>query len=367
VPAGPALANPPGIEGVATKQDLARFVKSVIQDDAGLLDPNVVNGLPGYLSQITAQIPKSLVDVKGDLLVGTADNTVARKAAGADGSVLSPKAANSDGLEWTNAIGPANRKLLVGDVVGFDGYPGIMNSGLAVDAQHYALIQDGSGTTYINAPTGQSIVFRINNAGGGGGNEFFKVDGSGATLMNRRVPIDYGLVTALPTANPTPQNADRCTFTDSLTVPTYAWHLTYDASQTAGNRWLCVGGSPIAAYSNTAVTTASTTYATPTGGQITLTLPLAGDYDIWGTATLDHGTAAAQIAWSYAVGALAASDDWCALSRSNTAIYETFATTPYRHTGRSASDSVAEKVKTNVGTLNIRSPRSLRAMPVRVG
>jgi hypothetical protein len=168
------LPEPPGIEGVTTKQDLARFVKSVIQDDAGLLDPNVVNGLPGYLSQIAAQIPKSLVDAKGDLLVGTADNTVARKAAGADGSVLAPKAANADGLEWTNSIGPANRKLLVGDVIGLDNFAGVINGALGSDIAKYALLQDNVGTTYINAATGGGIVLRINNAGGGGANEYLQ-------------------------------------------------------------------------------------------------------------------------------------------------------------------------------------------------
>jgi hypothetical protein len=45
-------------------------------------------------------IPKSLVDAKGDLLVGTADNTVARKAAGTDGYYLSALSSESDGLKY---------------------------------------------------------------------------------------------------------------------------------------------------------------------------------------------------------------------------------------------------------------------------
>ncbi len=56
----------------------------------------------------TGAIPKSLVDVKGDLIAATADNTVARKAAGADGTFLRPKAANSDGLEWYDHEGAAD-------------------------------------------------------------------------------------------------------------------------------------------------------------------------------------------------------------------------------------------------------------------
>lgn len=45
-------------------------------------------------------VPKSLVDAKGDLLVGTADNTIARKAVGADGSRLIADSSQSDGLDW---------------------------------------------------------------------------------------------------------------------------------------------------------------------------------------------------------------------------------------------------------------------------
>jgi hypothetical protein len=45
-------------------------------------------------------VPKSLVDAKGDLLVGTADNTVARKVAGIDGQVLVADSAQADGLRW---------------------------------------------------------------------------------------------------------------------------------------------------------------------------------------------------------------------------------------------------------------------------
>lgn len=48
-----------------------------------------------------AAIAKALVDAKGDLIVATAADTVARKAVGAtDGMTLRVKSANSDGLEY---------------------------------------------------------------------------------------------------------------------------------------------------------------------------------------------------------------------------------------------------------------------------
>src|SRR5262245_41823178 len=45
----------------------------------------------------------TLVDAKGDLIVGTADDTVARKAAGTDGAILMADSSTSDGLRWNEA------------------------------------------------------------------------------------------------------------------------------------------------------------------------------------------------------------------------------------------------------------------------
>lgn len=42
----------------------------------------------------------SLIDAKGDLIVGTADNTPARKAVGANGTVLTADSTTADGVSW---------------------------------------------------------------------------------------------------------------------------------------------------------------------------------------------------------------------------------------------------------------------------
>lgn len=49
-------------------------------------------------------VAKSLVDAKGDLFVGTADDTVARKAAGSNGKFLSAQSGQSDGLLWDDPV-----------------------------------------------------------------------------------------------------------------------------------------------------------------------------------------------------------------------------------------------------------------------
>lgn len=52
-----------------------------------------------------AAIPSGLVDAKGDLIVGTADNTVARLAGGTDGHVLTRDSAQATGVKWAAAEG----------------------------------------------------------------------------------------------------------------------------------------------------------------------------------------------------------------------------------------------------------------------
>jgi hypothetical protein len=47
-----------------------------------------------------AQIPKSLVDAKGDLIAATADNTPARLAVGTNGQVLTANSSATAGVEW---------------------------------------------------------------------------------------------------------------------------------------------------------------------------------------------------------------------------------------------------------------------------
>lgn len=47
-------------------------------------------------------IPESLIDAKGDLIVGASDNVAARLGVGTDGQVLTAHAASTDGIEWAD-------------------------------------------------------------------------------------------------------------------------------------------------------------------------------------------------------------------------------------------------------------------------
>jgi hypothetical protein len=63
-----------------------------------LSGPTGIQGEPG-----TDGIPETLIDAKGDLVAGTANDTAARLAVGTDGFVLTADSAETTGLKWAVA------------------------------------------------------------------------------------------------------------------------------------------------------------------------------------------------------------------------------------------------------------------------
>lgn len=59
-----------------------------------------VNSLQGA----TDPISKGIVNAKGDLIVGTADNTIDRLQIGVDNSIATANSSTDTGIEWTNLI-----------------------------------------------------------------------------------------------------------------------------------------------------------------------------------------------------------------------------------------------------------------------
>lgn len=59
----------------------------------------------------TEAIHATIADAKGDLIAGTAADTVARLAVGANKKLLVANSAQTTGLEWTDAIEPATVKI----------------------------------------------------------------------------------------------------------------------------------------------------------------------------------------------------------------------------------------------------------------
>jgi hypothetical protein len=67
---------------------------------------------------VAANTVFNLVDAKGDLLVGTADNVLARQAVGTDGQLLQANSAETSGLQWfTPTYAPSASPTFTGTVV----------------------------------------------------------------------------------------------------------------------------------------------------------------------------------------------------------------------------------------------------------
>ena len=97
-----------------------------------------------------AQVQLSTIDAKGDLLVGTANDTVTRLPAGADGLVLATSSSQASGLRWH--ANPTVAVVVLDDV-----------ASVALDAsagKTFRLIATGNRTIAIptNPTTGRGIV-----------------------------------------------------------------------------------------------------------------------------------------------------------------------------------------------------------------
>lgn len=67
-----------------------------------------------YSSLPSTAISSTTVDAKGDLIVGSADDTVARLAVGTNGFVLTADSATATGVKWAASSGGFNAFLLMG-------------------------------------------------------------------------------------------------------------------------------------------------------------------------------------------------------------------------------------------------------------
>lgn len=96
-------------------------------------------------------LPATIVDTKGDLIVGTAADTAARLAVGTDGQVLTADAASSGGIKWAAGGGGSPARVggsyQVGDIdsaaVGSLLTPGVVTGATLSNHTGDALVSDG--------------------------------------------------------------------------------------------------------------------------------------------------------------------------------------------------------------------------------
>ena len=83
---------------------------------ANLISPSIARTISDIQDSIaavdiTAAVRKVDFDAKGDLIAGTAADTIGRLPVGSNGYVLSPNSATSTGLEWSNSLTSLNITL----------------------------------------------------------------------------------------------------------------------------------------------------------------------------------------------------------------------------------------------------------------
>jgi hypothetical protein len=148
-------------------------------------------------STVSAGIPATLLDAKGDLIVGSADNTAARLAVGGtNGHVLTVDSAESLGVKWAAAAGGVGGGTGSTDnsILRSDGTGGstLQASGLVIEdtVTAFTTITGDAGTDIITATgsafaNGQRVRFTALTGGTGLNTttNYFVINVSGATFQ----------------------------------------------------------------------------------------------------------------------------------------------------------------------------------------
>jgi hypothetical protein len=109
---------------------------------------------------------ESIVDAKGDLLVGTADNTVDNLSPGTNGQVLTANSATATGLEWTTPASTGN--AIINGAFDFNqrNFTSRTSSGYGHDRWRFTVGGDGTGTYTPQTFTPGAAPFAGNEAVG---------------------------------------------------------------------------------------------------------------------------------------------------------------------------------------------------------
>jgi microcystin-dependent protein len=208
-------------------------------------------------------------------------------------------------------------------------------------------------------------------ADGGSGVAADSLDAPAYLVVNYIIKIAAGSPATVPTSAPplltalpgSPVDGQEIILTDSLTAGTYAWHLRYVAGR-ATNKWMFVGGAPLAGDNAAQVAANATTYATPSGA-ITLVVPVAGLYLVQ-LGFRNTAWTSAVVYMSYAIGGTGAVDaDACMGGPQITPGSESQNFRSYRKTFAAAA-TLTEQLKVTGGNNNPYH-RFLSVTPIAVG
>lgn len=128
-----------------------------VLDDVSSTELSYVNGVTSAIqTQLDAKVAKSLVDAKGDLLVGSANDTVSRLAvASTAGYLLTVDSAETTGLKWA---APAAGGKILQVVEGSTTTQTTINTGTFTDTGITATITPSSATSKILVIVSASVL-----------------------------------------------------------------------------------------------------------------------------------------------------------------------------------------------------------------
>lgn len=172
-------------------------------------------------------------------------------------------------------------------------------------------------------------------------------------------------VTALPS---NPEDAQEIYYVADATNGV-VWHLLYRAASSSSYKWECVGGPPLYNEVVTGESTTSTTYAALATAGPSITLPLAGDYDVEiGFRGYNNGAGAINNYMSYDIGGTGASDNDANLQYmpSSTSAHANNARSR-RKTGLTAVTLTSKYRLDGAVTVGYFQYRWMKVTPVRVG
>jgi len=115
---------------------------------------------------VTNAIANTIVDAKGDLLVGTAADTPGRLGVGTDGQVLTAASTTGAGLAWSDTVTDATTTTAAR---GF-GYMGIPQSSAATTGSYTIVAADAgehiysTATRTVTIPANSSVAFPVGTA-----------------------------------------------------------------------------------------------------------------------------------------------------------------------------------------------------------